>query len=314
MKEMKFSPLFWPIKFKKEYISVLDETELPAKVTHLKIYNYRQAALAIKNMKTRSVGQVILVLYTFLLVYQQNKGKKSLQSKLEKTAAAFNCARPTLSFKYLTDMVLGWHKSQLPLDKAIYSFLNSLEEKRVEQARQIAAIVKNGDTILTHCNISGLLPLAGSFCRRQNKDINFYVTETRPYLQGARLTAWELSRVGFAVTVICDNMVAQVMKEKKISKVVVGADNLARNGDVANKVGTFQIALLAKEFKIPFYAVCPPPSAAKTGKEIKIEVRPEKELLIWQGKRIAPKKAKGYYPAFDITPYDLITGHIFLEI
>jgi methylthioribose-1-phosphate isomerase len=109
-------------------------------------------------------------------------------------------------------------------------------------------------------------------------------------------------------------MVAQVMYEKKINKVIVGADHLALNGDIANKIGTYQIAILAKHFGIPFYVLCPPASRAKTGKDIPIEIRPEAELLEYQGVKLAPKGAKGYYPAFDVTPNNLITEHIYLEI
>ncbi len=314
MSNKDFSPLFWPVKLKKECLLVLDETQLPQKVSYLKIENCRQAAQAIKKMKTRGVGQVILVLYSFLLVFKKNKNKGSLQLNLEKAAAGFNAARPTLAFKYLTDMVLGWQAKKLALDEKILGFLELLKEKRIQQAKEVAGLFESGDVILTHCNMSGLLPLAASFCRQKKKRVSFYVTETRPYLQGTRLTAWELIRQGFAVTVICDNMVAQVMQEAKVNKVVVGADNLAQNGDIANKIGTFQIALLAKEFKIPFYAACPPYSSAVSGEDIKIEVRPQQELFKINNKSVAPAEAEGYYPAFDITPAGLITKHIHLEV
>jgi methylthioribose-1-phosphate isomerase len=109
-------------------------------------------------------------------------------------------------------------------------------------------------------------------------------------------------------------MVAQVMSEGKIDKVIVGADNLARNGDIANKVGTYQAAILARHFNIPFYVLCPPASNAKTGKDIRIEIRPDKELLEYRGIRLAPQGVKGYYPAFDVTPRSLITKHIHLEV
>jgi methylthioribose-1-phosphate isomerase len=144
--------------------------------------------------------------------------------------------------------------------------------------------------------------------------VRFYATETRPYLQGSRLTAWELKREGFDVTIICDNMVAQVMFEGRINKVIVGADNLAQNGDIANKVGTYQIAILAKHFNIPFYVLCPPASEARSGKDILIEIRPDHELLEYQGISLAPKGAKAYYPGFDVTPANLITKHIYLRI
>lgn len=304
---MKFSPLFYPIKFKNNVIHILDETLLPYKLNYIKAKNYQQACRAIKEMKTRAVGQVLLVMYAFLLSNRQGKN-------LAKVAKAINATRPTLSFKFLTDMVLGWEKSGAPLEKSILGFLEMLKARRIEQARQTAELLKDGDVILTHCNISGLMPLIAEFAKEQGKRISFYVTETRPYLQGSRLTAWELKRAGFAVTVIADNMAALVMSEGKVNKVIVGSDHLAQNGDIANKIGTYQIALLARYFKIPFYVLCPPASGVKTGKDIKIEIRPQKELLEFQGKRLAPKGVKGYYPAFDITPNSLITKHIYLEL
>ena len=303
---MEFSPLFWPIELKGKTISILDETALPDKLTYIKVKDYRQACSAIKEMKTRAVGQVILVFYTFLL----SLGKEDLNA----VADAINSARPTLPFKFLTDMVLGWYKSGAPLEKSILGFLEMLRAKRIKQAEDAANLLNDKDVILTHCNVSGLMPLIAEFCRRQNKEISFFVTETRPYLQGSHLTAWELHRVGLPVTVICDNMAAQVMSEGKINKVIVGADHLALNGDIANKIGTYQLAILAKHFNIPFYVLCPPPSKAQTGKEIKIEIRPEEELLVFAGKRIAPKGVRGYYPAFDVTPANLITKHIYLEL
>ena len=152
------------------------------------------------------------------------------------------------------------------------------------------------------------------FRSRQGKKISFYATETRPYMQGSRLTAWELQKNGFDVTLITDSMVASVISQGKVTKVIVGADHLALNGDIANKIGTYAIAVVARHFKIPFYVLCPPASKTKTGKDIKIEIRPEKELLEYEGLRLAPLGVKGYYPAFDVTPNKLITKHIYLEI
>jgi len=311
---MKFSPLFWPIQLKGNTIYILDETQLPHKLIYLKARNYQQACRAIKEMKTRAVGQVLLVLYTFLLEIKRNKGKKNLLPILERIARAINSTRPTLSFKTLTDMVLGRARSGAPLEKSILGFLDALKHKRIQQAEEAAKLLNNGDVILTHCNVSGLLPLIGEFCRREGKKVSFFATETRPYLQGSRLTAWELKHAGLPVTIIADNMVAQVMIEGKVNKVIVGADHLAQNGDIANKIGTYQIALLAKHFNIPFYVLCPPASEARSGIEIKIEIRPDKELLEFQGRRIAPAGVKGYYPAFDITPNSLITEHIHLRV
>lgn len=311
---MKLSPLFWPIQFKGRSIYILDETALPEKLIYLKAGNYQEACRAIKNMKTRAVGQVLLVMYIFLLEVRKNKNKKNIFPILAKVAKAINASRPTLPFNILTDMVLGWAKKNGPLEKNILGFLEMLKNKRIRQAGAASKLIKDKDAILTHCNVSGLMPLIAESCLKDKKHISFFTTETRPYLQGARLTAWELKRAGFPVTIIADNMVAQVMSEGKINKVIVGGDHLAQNGDIANKIGTYQIALLAKHFHIPFYVLCPPASKVKSGRDIKIEIRPEEELLEFKGMRIAPAGVEGYYPAFDITPNSLITRHIYLEV
>jgi len=311
---MEFSPLFWPVELKGETISVLDETKLPQRLVYLKIKNYQEACQAIKSMKTRAIGQVLLVFYTFLLHVRRIKEEKKLLPTLSLIAKNLNATRPTLPFKFLTDMVLGWGSDPFSVEKNILGFLELLKAKRIEQAQEASAFFEDGDVILTHCNVSGLLPLIGEFCRKQKKHINFFTTETRPYFQGSRLTAWELQRAGFNVTIIPDSAVAQILAEGLVNKVITGADQLARNGDIANKIGTYQIALLARNFKIPFYVLAPPPSNAKTGKDIAIEIRPDNELLTIAGQRIAPKEVKGYYPAFDITPVALITRHIYLRI
>lgn len=303
---MEFSPLFWPVELKGRVIYVLDETLLPQKVKYIKVKNYKQACRLIKEMKTRAVGQVILAFYAFLI----SAGKTDLNV----VAEAINATRPTLHFKFITDIVLGWQKSGAPIEKSILRFLEMLKGARIKQAESAANLLKDKDTVLTHCNVSGLMPMIADFCRKQGKEISFYVTETRPYLQGARLSTWELQQAGFPVTLICDNMAAQVMSEGKVNKVIVGADHLAKNGDIANKTGTLQLAILALHFNIPFYVLCPPPSAAANGSQIKIEVRPEEEMLVLGGRRIAPKGVKGYYPAFDVTPVGLITKHIYLEM
>jgi len=304
---MKFSPLFWPIQLKGNTIYILDETRLPQKLIYIKAKNYLEACAAIKQMKTRAVGQVLLVMYTFILSKRQNKN-------LTKVAAAINATRPTLSFKFLTEMVLGMEESGAPLEKSILGFLEMLKSKRIQQARDAADLLKNQDVILTHCNVSGLMPLIAQFAKEQGKTISFYVTETRPYLQGSRLTAWEIMRAGFDVTIITDNMVAYLLSLGKVTKVIVGADHLTLNGDIANKIGTYQIAVVAKYFKIPFYVLCPPASKLKSGKDIKIEIRPPDELKIYQGLYLAPKEVKAYYPAFDVTPAKLITKHIYLKV
>ena len=181
-------------------------------------------------------------------------------------------------------------------------------------------LVHDGDTILTHCNAGGLATseygtaLAVMFAAHEaGKQISVYADETRPLLQGARLTTWELMQEGIDVTLICDNMAAQVMKEGKIDCVIVGADRIAANGDAANKIGTYGLAILAKEHKIPFYVAAPTSTldmTLATGDMIPIEQRGVEEITEGFGKRTAPKNVAVYNPAFDVTPARLIDGII----
>lgn len=181
-------------------------------------------------------------------------------------------------------------------------------------------LIRNGDTILTHCNAGGLATsdygtaLAVMFSAHESgKNISVYADETRPLLQGARLTAWELMQAGIDVTLICDNMAAQVMKEDRIQCVIVGADRIAANGDTANKIGTYNVAILANAHDIPFYVAAPTSTldfSLKTGDLIPIEQRAAEEVTEGFGNRTAPEGVKVYSPAFDVTPAHLITAII----
>ena len=181
-------------------------------------------------------------------------------------------------------------------------------------------LLRNGDTILTHCNAGGLATsdygtaLAVMFSAHESgKNISVYADETRPLLQGARLTAWELMQAGIDVTLICDNMAAQVMKEGRIQCVIVGADRIAANGDTANKIGTYNVAILAKAHDIPFYVAAPTSTldlSLKTGDLIPIEQRAAEEVTEGFGNRTAPEGVKVYSPAFDVTPAHLVTAII----
>jgi methylthioribose-1-phosphate isomerase len=189
-----------------------------------------------------------------------------------------------------------------------------------EIGRHGAALVAPGQTILTHCNAGGLATadygtaLAVVFAAHdQGKKVGVYADETRPLLQGARLTAWELQRRGIPVTLICDNMAAQVMREGKIQLVVVGADRIAANGDTANKIGTYGVALLAKAHGIPFYVAAPSSTfdlAIPDGSHIPIEERDPREVTHGFGRQTAPEGVDVYNPAFDVTPAELIAGII----
>ncbi|CAI8021336.1 Methylthioribose-1-phosphate isomerase [Geodia barretti] len=182
------------------------------------------------------------------------------------------------------------------------------------------ALLNENDTILTHCNAGGLATsdygtaLAVMFsAHKAGKQIQVYADETRPLLQGARLTTWELMQAGIDVTLICDNMAAQVMKEGKIQCVIVGADRIAANGDTANKIGTYNVAILAEAHGIPFYVAAPTSTldfALETGAEIPIEQRAAEEVTKGFGKLTAPEGVKVYSPAFDVTPAALVTAII----
>ena len=181
-------------------------------------------------------------------------------------------------------------------------------------------LLNENDTILTHCNAGGLATsdygtaLAVMFSAHDaGKKIQVFADETRPLLQGARLTTWELMQAGINVTLICDNMAAQVMKEGKIQCVIVGADRIAANGDTANKIGTYNVAILAEAHNIPFYVAAPTSTldySLATGEEIPIEQRSAEEVTEGFGKLTAPKGVKVYSPAFDVTPAALVTAII----
>ena len=181
-------------------------------------------------------------------------------------------------------------------------------------------LLKDGMTLLTHCNAGGLATVhygtaLSPMLLGKERNINFkvYADETRPLLQGARLTAWELNQAGVDVTVITDNMAGMVMKQGKIDAVIVGCDRVAANGDAANKIGTYSVAVLAKHHNIPFYIAGPVSTIdmnTPTGDDIPIEERSAEEITCGFGKRTVPEGVKVYNPAFDVVPHELITAII----
>ena len=183
-----------------------------------------------------------------------------------------------------------------------------------------AFFFSDGDQVLTHCN-AGALATAGygtalgviRAARAEGKKLHVYVDETRPVLQGARLTAWEMKKEKIPATLICDNMAGFLMKQGKIDKVIVGADRIAANGDAANKIGTYPLAVLARAHRVPFYIAAPLSTfdfSLKTGAEIPIEERQAGEVTTFRGVPAAPKGMKVYNPAFDVTPARLISAII----
>ncbi len=179
-------------------------------------------------------------------------------------------------------------------------------------------LLKDGDAVLTHCNAGGLAtPRYGTAlaplyaAHERGLRVHVYVDETRPLLQGARLTAWELMQAGIEATLICDNTAARVMREGRVNAVMVGADRIAANGDVANKVGTYGLAVLARAHEVPFYVLAPSSTFdvdLATGKQIPIEERAAEEITEGFGRRTAPAGVSVYAPAFDVTPAALVTA------
>ncbi|OGX06934.1 MAG: hypothetical protein A2Z88_03960 [Omnitrophica WOR_2 bacterium GWA2_47_8] len=321
---IKESPLFWPAHMKDGSLYVLDETLIPKKVHYIKVRNTQEAVKVIRDMKTRAFGQFLVVLNTFLLELQNGRAlsKEKLIEKIKETAEALNNSRPTFPFSEVTSIIVGWAQkaSAENLDlipfvtKNIHGYLQGIRYRRLERVQKIAALIKDGDSILTHCNVSGELAMAAAICKDQEKQIHFFATETRPYLQGAKLTAWELQKMGAQVTLVADNAIGSLMADEMVNKVIVGSDRSCANGDFANKIGTYQIAVLAKEFEIPFYVLTQPSNKIKSGEDIPIEVRDPQELLNFSGKRIVAGEVKGFYPGFDVVPSDLITESIAIDV
>jgi methylthioribose-1-phosphate isomerase len=194
------------------------------------------------------------------------------------------------------------------------------QEMDIAIGKHALTLLEPGMGLLTHCNAGGLATSGYGTAEApmylgydQGYDFKIYADETRPLLQGARITAFELYEAGLDVTVITDNMAAQVMKEGKIDAILVGSDRIAANGDAANKIGTLGVAILAKEFGIPFYFLAPTSTIdleTATGAEIEIELRDPEEIKNGFGRRTAPEEVKAYNPAFDVTPTEYITAII----
>ncbi len=321
---MKESPLFWPAYLKKDELFVLDETLVPKQLKYVKVKNTDEAVKVIRDMKTRAFGQFLVVLSTFLLELNRNPqlNGEELREKIGAIAHALNNSRPTFPFAEVTGVVVHWAQAALDakldvraaVEKNVNGYLQGIRFRRLERVQKIAANIKDGDSVLTHCNVSGELAMAASLCREQKKDVQFYCTETRPYFQGTKLTYWELKQAGADVTLVADNAIATLMADKMVNKVIVGSDRNCANGDFANKIGTYQIAVLAQEFKIPFFVLTQPSKKIASGADIPVEIRDEKELLEFNGKKVFSGKVKGLYPGFDVVGHEYVKKEIALNV
>jgi len=313
------SPLFIPALWKGNHFQILDETLLPWKMEYIPVHEVSEAVEIVKKMKTRAFGQVLTFLYSAALTAQGFKGKnpETLREQLTQLTEEFTRARPTFNFKGLARSFSEWFRD-LPSGQEVGSRIEGkaremaarIIQAREDRARRTAEILPNPCRLLTHCNISGELVAVAQHCKKIGKDLSVIATETRPYLQGSRLTAWELAQAGASVTLIPDNAIAQVMAKKEVDAVLVGSDRCAQNGDVINKVGTYPLALMAKEYGLPFYALVQDPGSLVKGDDAPIEERPASELLSFQGRSLIPEemdKITGRYPAFDVTPASLVS-------
>ena len=291
-----YSPLTFPVRLQKNTISVLDETKLPREETYITVKNLTDALKVLGQMKTRAFGQVLLFFYTCVL-----------SEEIDTVAAAFQKTRPTFDFFQLADTIKGAAQKTSTLKEAVEYIVEGFDEQRKGRAQRVAELLPPDARILTICNINGELIYVYESLKRIGKRAVFVVSETRPYLQGTRLTLWELRQADIPAQVICDNQAAVFMQDGSINCVITGSDRSTEKGDIINKIGTYAIARLAHYFNIPFYVLTQFPRPIDI-EEITIEERPQQEVFMWlEGKETWPEVI---YPAFDITPSDFISGWI----
>ncbi len=309
-------------------LRLIDQTLLPGTLRQIDLRDVDSVWEAIKSLRVRG-APAIGIAAAFGAVIGARSGDDPAKA-LNTATAHLRTSRPTaVNLFWALDRMDRIAAEAKALDRA--AFLQTLlqeaqaisDEDRA-MCRAIgafgAALIQPGQGLHTHCNAGGLATadygtaLAVMFsAHEQGKAIHVFADETRPLLQGARLTAWELQRRGVPVTLICDNMAAQVMKEKKVQMVVVGADRIAANGDAANKIGTYGVAVLAHAHGIPFYVAAPSSTfdlSMADGSLIPIEQRDSREITHGFGSSTAPEGINVYNPAFDVTPAELITGII----
>jgi methylthioribose-1-phosphate isomerase len=323
--ELKAKNLALPIWFENGTLKIVDQLKLPFKEEIYTLKDIKDLAKAIKEMNIRGSGAIgICGAYGIYFAALISNGNKEL---IKEAGKLLKSTRPTaVNLMKTVDEMLS------VIDGDEVEVLVRIEQKAIEIIeRQLqfeyelgkhgAALINDGDTIMTHCH-SGALAGSGYGGRalsvirtafEQGKAIHVIVCETRPYLQGARITAYELKKFGIPYKLITDNMSGYCMNKGLIQKVIVGSDRIARNGDLANKIGTYMHALVAKENNIPFYTATSSHTidfSIESGNEIEVELRNGEEITKLNGQQIAPDGTKALYPSFDITPNHLISGII----
>jgi methylthioribose-1-phosphate isomerase len=322
-----------PIEWTPVGVVMIDQRRLPAEVVHQTYTDYRDVALAIRDMVIRGAPAIgVAAAMGIALGVLRSKAQT-----IAELSAEFPLICETMARTRPTAVDLFWaiHRMQRRFEElAAYDDVQSVREGLVLEARRIheekraideaighfgASLMPEEGQVMTQCN-AGALATAGigtalgviRVAVEEGRKLRVFVPETRPYLQGARLTAWELAEGGIPLTLITDNMVGHFLKTGKIGAVVVGADRIAANGDTANKIGTYQIAVLARENSVPFYVAAPISTldlSIPSGESIPIEQRPAEEVTHIRGIPIAPE-VEAANPAFDVTPARLITAII----
>ncbi|MDF2564569.1 MAG: Methylthioribose-phosphate isomerase [Massilibacillus sp.] len=317
-----------------DYLELLNQTKLPTAVEYIKCDNYQIVGEAIKKLEVRGAPAIgAAAAFGFVLGARQSakQGKDAFWDSLLVVDRELRETRPTaVNLFWALDRMMNITKNSFH-KMNVEALLNLLEKEAIDIFKEDKAINialgKHGATlfteptaVLTHCNAGALATVAMGTAlgviRQAYADGNItrvFADETRPLLQGARLTAFELLQDQIPVTLITDNMAGWVMKNKMVSAVVVGADRITANGDVANKIGTYSVAVLAKEHGIPFYVAAPSSTfdfTLKTGDEIPIEQRNKREVTHIYDVQIAPLEVDVFNPAFDVTPHRFINGII----
>jgi len=311
-------------------LRILDQSRLPREQIFADLDNYHDVVLAIKEMRVRGAPAIgVAAAYGIALGASGIKttNKDEFIAQLNQVIQAFAASRPTAVnlFQAINRMQKAAKGDGVAeIKNSLVDEARRIHEEEVTATRQLSQLgtelIKDGFTLLTHCN-AGPLATAGygtalgviKAAREQGKKVSVFATETRPLLQGARLTAWELRQEGIPVTLITDSMAGYFMQQKKIDCVIVGADRIAANGDIANKIGTYTLAVLAKESEIPFYVAAPMSTidlSLSSGDKIPIEERSPEEVTHIQGVPIAPEGIRAANPAFDVTPHGYITAII----
>lgn len=319
-------------KWTGDCLLLLDQRKLPHEETWVACKTAEEVAEAIRSMVTRGAPLIgITAAFGVVLAAKQAKQKGlSIQAELERASQVLLSARPTaVNLSWAVNRMMGVAREIL--NSSPDDLIARLEEEAVaiysedyEANRRIgengAELLPDNCQVLTHCNtgalaVSDLGTALGVIktAYKQGKIKFVWVDETRPFLQGARLTAWELLKEGIPFKIIVDGAAAWVMQKGWVGAVIVGADRITRNGDVANKIGTYMLAVLAKNHGIPFYVAAPTSTldiSLPSGEHIPIEERDENEVLSWHGVRVAPENARAFNPSFDVTPSELVTAII----